>query len=104
MAGQSQRAPAHGEGGLAVEMTRRDFFKASAAGGAAVAWGSFGFDLTRERVDKLGAYPGRLHPGAGAGCQSEFAPLNDDLGRQFPNGGQCTAPLRSPAQGGERVP
>src|SRR2546423_1251654 len=26
-------------------MTRRDFFKASAAGGAAVAWGSFGFDL-----------------------------------------------------------
>ncbi len=29
-----------------MEMTRRDFFKASAAGGAAVAWGSFGFDLT----------------------------------------------------------
>jgi len=29
-----------------VEMTRRDFFKASAAGGVAVAWGSFGFDLT----------------------------------------------------------
>jgi formate dehydrogenase major subunit len=28
-----------------VEITRRDFFKASAAGGAAVAWGSFGFDL-----------------------------------------------------------
>jgi len=28
-----------------VEMTRRDFFKMSAAGGAAVAWGSFGFDL-----------------------------------------------------------
>jgi formate dehydrogenase major subunit len=28
-----------------VEMTRRDFFKASAAGGVAVAWGSFGLDL-----------------------------------------------------------
>ncbi|HEV7686396.1 MAG TPA: twin-arginine translocation signal domain-containing protein [Acidimicrobiia bacterium] len=28
-----------------MEMTRRDFFKASAVGGAAVAWGSFGFDL-----------------------------------------------------------
>ena len=28
-----------------MEMTRRDFFKMSAAGGAAVAWGSFGFDL-----------------------------------------------------------
>jgi len=28
-----------------VEMTRRDFFKMSAVGGAAVAWGSFGFDL-----------------------------------------------------------
>ena len=28
-----------------MEMTRRDFFKASAAGGAAVAWGSFGLDL-----------------------------------------------------------
>ena len=28
-----------------MELTRRDFFKASAAGGAAVAWGSFGFDL-----------------------------------------------------------
>ena len=25
--------------------TRRQFFQASAAGGAAVAWGSFGFDL-----------------------------------------------------------
>lgn len=29
-----------------MEITRRDFFKASAAGGTAVAWGSFGFDLT----------------------------------------------------------
>jgi formate dehydrogenase major subunit len=29
-----------------VEMNRRDFFKMSAVGGAAVAWGSFGFDLT----------------------------------------------------------
>jgi formate dehydrogenase major subunit len=28
-----------------VEITRRDFFKASAVGGAAVAWGSFGLDL-----------------------------------------------------------
>jgi formate dehydrogenase major subunit len=28
-----------------MEMTRRDFFKMSAVGGAAVAWGSFGFDL-----------------------------------------------------------
>jgi formate dehydrogenase major subunit len=35
-----------GEGGLAVELTRRDFLKMSAAGGAAVAWGSFGFDLS----------------------------------------------------------
>src|SRR5438105_9956985 len=34
-----------GEGGLAVELTRRDFLKMSAAGGAAVAYGSFGFDL-----------------------------------------------------------
>ena len=42
---RSRTAPAHGEGGKAVEITRRDFFKASAAGGAAVAWGSFGFDL-----------------------------------------------------------
>lgn len=29
-----------------MEITRRDFFKASAAGGVAVAWGSFGFDLS----------------------------------------------------------
>jgi formate dehydrogenase major subunit len=29
-----------------VEITRRDFFKASAAGGVAVAWGSFGLDLS----------------------------------------------------------
>jgi formate dehydrogenase major subunit len=29
-----------------VELTRRDFIKASAAGGAAVAWGSFGLDLS----------------------------------------------------------
>ena len=28
-----------------MEMTRRDFLKASAAGGTAVAWGSFGLDL-----------------------------------------------------------
>jgi formate dehydrogenase major subunit len=34
------------EGGLVVELTRRDFLKASAAGGAAVTWGSFGLDLT----------------------------------------------------------
>ena len=34
-----------GEGALAVELTRRDFLKMSAAGGAAVAYGSFGFDL-----------------------------------------------------------
>jgi formate dehydrogenase major subunit len=33
-------------GGLAVEITRRDFLKASAAGGAGVAWGGFGLDLT----------------------------------------------------------
>lgn len=29
-----------------MEITRRDFFKASAAGGVAVAWGSFGLDLS----------------------------------------------------------
>ncbi|HET9770206.1 MAG TPA: twin-arginine translocation signal domain-containing protein [Acidimicrobiia bacterium] len=29
-----------------MEITRRDFFKASAAGGVAVAYGSFGFDLS----------------------------------------------------------
>jgi formate dehydrogenase major subunit len=29
-----------------LEITRRDFFKASAAGGVAVAWGSFGLDLS----------------------------------------------------------
>ena len=34
------------EGGFAVEMTRRDFLKASAAGGTAVAWGTFGLDLS----------------------------------------------------------
>ena len=28
-----------------MELTRRQFFKASAAGGAAVGWGTFGFDL-----------------------------------------------------------
>jgi formate dehydrogenase major subunit len=33
------------EGGVAVELTRRQFFKASAATGAAVGWGTFGFDL-----------------------------------------------------------
>ena len=31
---------------MSVEITRRDFFKASAAGGVAVTWGSFGFDLS----------------------------------------------------------
>lgn len=31
---------------MAVELTRRQFIKASAAGGAAVGWGTFGFDLT----------------------------------------------------------
>ena len=36
----------NGEGGYPVEITRRDFFKASAAGGVAVAYGSFGLDLT----------------------------------------------------------
>jgi formate dehydrogenase major subunit len=30
---------------VAVELTRRQFFKASAATGAAVGWGTFGFDL-----------------------------------------------------------
>ena len=42
---EPERAGSREEGGLAVDMTRRDFFKMSAAGGAAVAWGSFGFDL-----------------------------------------------------------
>ncbi|MGH9039738.1 MAG: hypothetical protein ACRDZ3_05865 [Acidimicrobiia bacterium] len=30
---------------MAVELTRRQFFKASVAGGAAVGWSTFGFDL-----------------------------------------------------------
>src|SRR5918999_4681653 len=45
---RSLRARAHRghRGSGPVEITRRDFFKASAAGGVAVAWGTFGFDLT----------------------------------------------------------
>ncbi|MQB00246.1 MAG: twin-arginine translocation signal domain-containing protein [Actinobacteria bacterium] len=32
-------------GWVAVELTRRDFFKLSAAGGAGAAWAAFGFDM-----------------------------------------------------------
>ncbi|MGH2734884.1 MAG: twin-arginine translocation signal domain-containing protein, partial [Actinomycetota bacterium] len=39
------KARGTGVKGGAVELTRRDFFKISAAGGAGAAWATFGFDL-----------------------------------------------------------
>jgi formate dehydrogenase major subunit len=37
-----------------VELTRRDFLKASAAGGAGAAWATFGFDLTSAYAQAAG--------------------------------------------------
>ncbi|HET9769305.1 MAG TPA: twin-arginine translocation signal domain-containing protein [Acidimicrobiia bacterium] len=96
-------------GGKAVEITRRDFFKASAAGGAAVA-GSFGFDLTPAYAESSQLKISRatevrsVCPYCAVGCSMIAYRVGDDADNVKPTLVHIEGDPDSPVNGGTLCP
>jgi formate dehydrogenase major subunit len=92
-----------------VEITRRDFFKASAAGGAAVV-GSFGFDLTPAHAESSQLKISRatevrtVCPYCAVGCSMLAYRIGDDADNVKPTLVHIEGDPDSPVNGGTLCP
>ncbi len=97
-------------GALFVEITRRDFFKASAAGGVAVAWGSFGLDLSPAYAESSQLKISRatevrtVCPYCAVGCSMIAYRVGDDADNVKPTLAHIEGDPDSPVNGGTLCP